>query len=271
MHFAGQHTPPPILAAARRLPGAVHAAPPAASLRGVTPMPFDTLYVGIADNTQFGADVRRSLPRFANTKLVNSPKEAQAILQQVNDARTLREVSLNAQGRVESYELGINFTFRLIDAKGNALIPDTTLSIYREMPYDDQIVQAKQGQIETLYAMQRDLVSRLLRHDRADVRKAFENPGKNEDGVDAPVYDPNAAQPVTLPPLADAVHHRRAAVALGVHGTTPGRGSPGGTPAAGRQPARADVRCPATSRSSPRPWTRCAPRRAAPAPSGCPW
>ena len=113
------------------------------ALRGVTPMPFDTLYVGIPDTTQFGADVRRSLRAASpNTKLVNSPKEAQAILQQVNDARSLREVSLNAQGRVESYELGINFTFRLIDAKGNALIPDTTLSIYREMPYDDQIVQA---------------------------------------------------------------------------------------------------------------------------------
>ena len=70
------------------------------------------------------------------------------------------------------------------------------------MPYDDQIVQAKQGQIETLYkAMQRDLVSRLLRRMTApDVRKAFENPGKNEDGVDAPVYDPNAAQPVNTPP-----------------------------------------------------------------------
>ena len=93
------------------------------ALRGVTPMPFDTLYVGIPDTTQFGADVRRSLRAASpNTKLVNSPKEAQAILQQVNDARSLREVSLNAQGRVESYELGINFTFRLIDAKGNALI-----------------------------------------------------------------------------------------------------------------------------------------------------
>ena len=79
--------------------------------------------------------------------------------------------------------------------------PDTTLSIYREMPYDDQIVQAGKGQIETLYkAMQRDLVSRLLRRMTApDVRKAFENPGKNEDGVDAPVYDPNAAQPVNTP------------------------------------------------------------------------
>jgi len=30
------------------------------ALRGVTPMPFDTLYVGIPDNSQFGADVRRT-------------------------------------------------------------------------------------------------------------------------------------------------------------------------------------------------------------------
>ena len=90
------------------------------------------------------------------------------------------------------------------------------------MPYDDQIVQAKQGQIETLYkAMQRDLVSRLLRRMTApDVRKAFENPGKNEDGVDAPVYDPNAAQPVNTP----APGRRRpppTRCAPGVHGTTP--------------------------------------------------
>ena len=135
------------------------------TLRGVTPLPFDTLYVGIPDYTQFGADVRRALRAASpNTKLVATPKEAQAILQEVSNTRALREVSLNAQGRVEEYELGINYTFRLIDAKGRALIPDTTLSIYREMPYDDQIVQAKQGQIETLYiAMQRDLVSRLLR------------------------------------------------------------------------------------------------------------
>ena len=122
------------------------------ALRGVTPMPFDTLYVGIPDNSQFGADVRRSLRAASpNTKLVESPKEAQAIFQQVADTRTLREVSLNAQGRVEEYELGINYTFRLIDNKGRALIPDTTLSIFREMPYDDQVVQAKQGQIDTLY------------------------------------------------------------------------------------------------------------------------
>ncbi|NMK48319.1 LPS assembly lipoprotein LptE [Achromobacter sp. Bel] len=172
------------------------------ALRGVTPMPFDTLYVGIPDNTQFGADVRRSLRAASpNTKLVDSPKEAQAILQQVSDSRTLREVSLNAQGRVEEYELGINYTFRLIDNKGRALIPDTTLSIFREMPYDDQVVQAKQGQIDTLYkSMQRDLVTRVLRRMTApDVRRAFENAEERGENGEIPLYDPNAPQPQRTP------------------------------------------------------------------------
>lgn len=172
------------------------------ALRGVTPMPFDTLYVGIPDNSQFGADVRRSLRAASpNTKLVDTPKEAQAILQQVADTRTLREVSLNAQGRVEEYELAINYTFRLIDNKGRALIPDTTLSIFREMPYDDQVVQAKQGQIDTLYkAMQRDLVSRVLRRMTApDVRRAFENAEERGENGEIPLYDPNAPQPQRTP------------------------------------------------------------------------
>lgn len=172
------------------------------ALRGVTPMPFERLYVGIPDTTQFGADVRRALRAASpDTKLVDTPKEAQAILQQVADTRTLREVSLNAQGRVEAYELGINYTFRLIDAKGRALIPDTTLSIFREMPYDDQVVQAKQGQIETLFrAMQRDLVSRLLRRMTApEVHKAFETAEERGESGEIPLFDPTAPQERRVP------------------------------------------------------------------------
>ena len=196
MHFAGQQTHSPrqswlLRGACLALFMLLSAC--GFALRGVTPMPFDTLYVGIPDTTQFGADVRRALRAASpDTKIVSTPKEAQAILQQVADTRTLREVSLNAQGRVEEYELGINYTFRLIDAKGRALIPDTTLSIYREMPYDDQVVQAKQGQIETLYrAMQRDLVSRLLRRMTApEVRRAFENAEERAEDGETPLYDP---------------------------------------------------------------------------------
>jgi len=164
-------------------------------MRGTTPLPFKTMYVGLPDNTRFGADVRRSLRAASpDTRLVATPKEAEAILQQVADNRTLRDVSLNAQGRVEEYELSIQFTFRLIDAKGNAIIPDTTLTAYRQMPYDDQVMQAKEDQIQVLYAdMQQALVARLIRRLTApDVHQAAARPRGNGD-LDAPVYDPNQA------------------------------------------------------------------------------
>ncbi|SAI72388.1 lipoprotein precursor [Bordetella ansorpii] len=166
-------------------------------MRGETPLPFDTLYVTIPDNTKFGADVRRSLRAASpNTRLTTTGKEAQAILQQVGDARGLREVSLNAQGRVEEYELSINFTFRLIDAKGNAIIPDTTLTAYQQMPYDDQVMQAKEDQMNMLYEnMQQSLVNRLLRRlTSQDVRDAAARLKQGVDDPNAPVYDPNAAQ-----------------------------------------------------------------------------
>jgi len=163
------------------------------AMRGVTPLPFDSLYVGVPENTRFGADIRRSLRAASpDTRLVDSPKEAAAILQVVDNSRSLREVALNAQGRVEEYELGINFTFRLITNKGAAILPDTSLSIYREMPYDDQVVQAKETQMEDLYqSMQSALVSRLLRRLTApDVHASYQALQGGNDDPAAPVYDP---------------------------------------------------------------------------------
>ncbi len=165
------------------------------AMRGVTPLPFDTLYVGIPENTRFGADVRRAIRAASpNTRLADQTKDADAVLQVVDNSRSLREVSLNAQGRVEEYELGINFTFRLVTNKGVAILPDTALSIYREMPYDDQVVQAKEAQMETLYqSMQQALVSRLLRRLTApDVNTAYEAAQRGKSDPDSPVYDPNA-------------------------------------------------------------------------------
>ncbi|ALM83877.1 LPS assembly lipoprotein LptE [Bordetella sp. N] len=177
-------------------------------MRGETPLPFDTFYIGLGDNTRFGAEVKRAIAAASpNTRLVDSPKDAEAQLQQVSNTRSMREVSLNSQGRVEEYELGLRFTFRVIDAKGRAIIPDTTLEAFREMPYDDRVVQAKEGQSEQLYrSMQTSLVSRLLRRLTSDdvrdtaARLATAKPGEEE----GPIYDttppkPPANQPTRSP------------------------------------------------------------------------
>jgi len=146
------------------------------AMRGVTPLPFETLYIGIPDNTRFGADVRRALRATSpGTAQVDQPKAAQVQLQQVSLDREAREVSLNAQGRVEEYELVVRLVFRLVDANGRVLLPDTTLTAIRDVPYDDQIAQAKEGEMRNIYRdMQTSLVSRLVRRLTApDVAEAF--------------------------------------------------------------------------------------------------
>lgn len=144
-------------------------------MRGTTPLPFDTLYVDIPDNTRFGADVRRAIEAVSPaTRLVQAPEDGQAQLQQLEQRRERREVSLNAQGRVEEYELSIHFRFRLVDSVGQVLIPDTLLVATRDMQYDAQVVQAKEGEMQTLYEdMQRSLVDRIVRRLTApDVQEA---------------------------------------------------------------------------------------------------
>jgi len=144
-------------------------------MRGTTELPFDSIYIGIPDNTLFGADIRRSIRATSpGTVQTAEPKDAQVRLQNLGLIHDRREVSLSPQGRVEEYELSLTFTYRLIDRDGYVLIPDTVLTTNRDLPYDDQVVQAKQGEMETLYqVMQRSLVDRIIRRLTApDVREA---------------------------------------------------------------------------------------------------
>lgn len=164
------------------------------TMRGVTPLPFDSLYLmGLSDNTRFGGDVARALRAASpDTQLVTDRKNAQATLIAVSQSRSQRETSLNPQGRVEEYELRVQYTFRLIDARGNLLLPDTTFTDTRDMPYDDNVVQAKQGETETLYRdMEKVLVSRLMRRLTApDVAEAFEIARNSPDDNSLPVAPP---------------------------------------------------------------------------------
>ncbi|MDN4016574.1 LPS assembly lipoprotein LptE [Zwartia panacis] len=150
-------------------------------MQGVTPMPFDSLAITIPQNSQFGADVRRAIRAASpNTVIIEpsvtkdiasdeipviDPKNIpQARLEQVSDVRNSRIVSLNAQGKPEEFELTLVYTFRLVNAKNQIILPDTTLSAARSMPFDERVVQAKEGEAATLFKdMQKSLVARMMR------------------------------------------------------------------------------------------------------------
>ncbi len=176
-------------------------------LQGETPLPFDSLYITIPQNSQFGADLRRAIraasPQtrivetsdmtvratdfdpdddadspgaLASKRLAKAMRMAQAKLEQVSELRTTRQVSLNSQGKIEELELSLRYTFRLVNAKDQIIIPDTTLLSVRTLPFDDRVVQAKEGEAASLFKdMQKSLVTRILRRITApDVRERWE-------------------------------------------------------------------------------------------------
>ena len=154
-------------------------------LQGTTPLPFDTLLVEIPANSQFGASVRRTIRAYSPETEILDPDSVNAAgekpaydakLVMVNMTRNQREVSLNPQGRVEEYELTLTATFRLETAGNEVILPDVTLRTVRDLPYDDNVIQAKESETAVLFAeMQQSLVGRLVRRISApDVHEAYE-------------------------------------------------------------------------------------------------
>ena len=182
-------------------------------MQGSVPLPFKSLHITIPQNTQFGADARRAIQAISpDTRLIElsdgTTKQvrelAQARLEQLDETRQQRIVALNAQGKVEEYELTLKFTFRLVNAKDQVILPATTLTATRSMPFDERVVQAKEGEAATLFKdMQKSLVTRIVRRISApDITQRWETlskaTGEEAEKIEtvAPVNEPALVPPM---------------------------------------------------------------------------
>ena len=134
-------------------------------MRGPTVLPFTTLYTNIPQNSAFGARVWRLIQANAPATLITEDVDrAEAKLLQLSLERSSREVSLDAQGKVEEYELGLVLTFSTTDSRDNELIPVSRISATRQLPYDEDDAAAKQAEMAQLYEdMERSIADRLIR------------------------------------------------------------------------------------------------------------
>ena len=165
-------------------------------MKGATPLPFDTLYTNIEANSAFGAALRRAIVASSpNTRFVTDAKQAEARLIQLANDERLRQLSIDADGRVEEYELNLEFSFQLVDSHGHIILPPTFLRATREIPYDDTMVQAKQSEITAVFQqMQQSMVDRVVRHLTApDIIAAFQNADQQ----------PQEATPSNLEPVSN--------------------------------------------------------------------
>ena len=132
-------------------------------LRGQQKLPFDTLYV--PPGSPLSLELKRNLTAAAQaTRLVDNPKDAQAILGFTTETREKIILSFDTSGRVREYQLRYVVGFRLTDPKGQVYVPTSEIRLTRDITFNDAQVLAKEAEEGQLYRdMQSDMVQLLLR------------------------------------------------------------------------------------------------------------
>jgi LPS-assembly lipoprotein len=133
-------------------------------LRGAANLPFETLYVAAAPTSTFATQLRRAVTSGSQTKVVNNPKEAQATLHLLGEAREKTILSLSAGGRVREFQLVYRVSYRVADKDNKELRAPTQIRLHRDFSFNDQDTLSKESEEALLYRdMQTDAVNQLLR------------------------------------------------------------------------------------------------------------
>lgn len=134
-------------------------------MRGQADLPFKSIYTNINRQSSFGIYIYRLLKASSpETVMANDTAHADIIVNQLGMNRTQTEVSLDANGKVEEYELSLTFQFSVVDKQGNELIAPTTLSSSQLLPYDENAADAKAAEMQLIYrTMEKNIADRLYR------------------------------------------------------------------------------------------------------------
>jgi LPS-assembly lipoprotein len=133
-------------------------------LRGERALPFDSIFLAFPANSPLGADLSRSIRAGSRTQVVDDRAKAQAVLEVLGEAREREVLAVNAQGRTREYQLRLRFAFRVHDGKGGEYVPASTVSIQRDIAFNEAQVLAREAEEAVVFReMQADLVQQVLR------------------------------------------------------------------------------------------------------------
>ena len=142
-------------------------------LRQTPPLPFSRIALtGFPAKSPMAAELRERLS--ASAQVVDTPGQAEVVLQARTEARSKSVVASTAAGQVRELTLRLRFEFRLVTPAGRELVPPTELLQSRDMSYSETFALGKaQEEAEIYAAMQADTVQLVLRR----LSRAKLNPG----------------------------------------------------------------------------------------------
>jgi len=119
---------------------------------------------GFKPKSTLADELRHQIGTSTTTVVVETPTQAQVVLEALTDAREKSVVASTAFGQVRELQLRSRFGFRLRTPAGRELIPATEILLSRDMSYSESAALAKEQEEEALYrSMQNDIAAQVLR------------------------------------------------------------------------------------------------------------
>lgn len=119
---------------------------------------------GFKPKSTLADELRRQIGTSTTTVVVETPTQAQVVLEALTDAREKSVVASTAFGQVRELQLRSRFGFRLRTPAGRELSPATEILLSRDMSYSESAALAKEQEEEALYrSMQNDIAAQVLR------------------------------------------------------------------------------------------------------------
>jgi len=133
-------------------------------LRGSYSTPFKTLYLQMPENSYLAVRLRQELLAGSDVTIVNTPSEAEAILELLSDSRSRDVLSINDTGRAREYEITLSLSFRVSNPSGIDYMEAVTLTASRDLTYSESDFLSREKEEAFLYRdMEADLVNQLIR------------------------------------------------------------------------------------------------------------
>jgi LPS-assembly lipoprotein len=125
-------------------------------------MPFESLYIQ-ASNPSVTIDIKRRIEASSKTAVLDSQKDAQAILVIESAELQKKILSVSGTGRVREYQLRYTISFRVNDQRGREIVPDTKVEVNRVLPYSDSAILSAGAEEEMLLRnMKKDALLKLI-------------------------------------------------------------------------------------------------------------
>ena len=133
-------------------------------LRGDVTYPFDSIFVNASVSPPLSAELTRALGVASKAKVVDSPANAQVVLDVPSVIDDKEVLSLSSGGSVREYQLIKRVQFRLRDKDGMDWMPSGEIVIRRSYTFNETQVLARDLQEQRLQReMQSDAVQQIVR------------------------------------------------------------------------------------------------------------